>query len=173
MEKFDVYNRIGNKTGRIEYRKRKLPNGDFKLGVHVYLCNSQKEFLIQKRSNKKEILPGIWDIHMGHAIAGETPYDTMFREIEEELGVKLASSDVRARKRFVWSEKNYILDIFFVVGEINISECILQEDEVDAVKYIDAKGLKKLIDKMRRPIEYKQLVCNEIDDLMTSMVDDV
>ncbi|MFW6677069.1 radical SAM protein [Lacrimispora sp. AGF001] len=169
MEMFDVYSSNGIRTGKIEDRKYELLDGEFRLGVNAYICNSQKQFLIQKRSAQKEILSGVWDIHMGHATTGEESDDTLFREIKEELGITLVPSNIRLKKRFVWYEEKYLLDLYFIVSDIKISECVLQKSEVDDVKYIDLDEMKYLIDRMNRPLEYKRLVYKGVEDLLAAL----
>ena len=48
----------------------------------------QDEILLARRSEGRKFYPGVWDILGGHCEGGETPADTLVRELEEELGVK-------------------------------------------------------------------------------------
>ena len=43
--------------------------------------------LLGKRSADRTFYPGVWDILGGHLIEGETPEETLVRELGEELGV--------------------------------------------------------------------------------------
>ncbi len=56
--------------------------------VHVLLMNDQRQLLLQKRSQTKEIQPGKWDTSVGgHLSPGETYRQAAVREMFEELGV--------------------------------------------------------------------------------------
>jgi 8-oxo-dGTP diphosphatase len=59
----------------------------------IIYCPSKGTFLLGKRSalvNK----PGLWDFFGGHVDAGEAPRDALIRELTEEAGLKLTSSDL-------------------------------------------------------------------------------
>ena len=61
MEKMNLYN---NKKELIEkefIRESGEPReGEYKLSVHVWIINDQKEFLIQKRSRNRKVNPSKW-----------------------------------------------------------------------------------------------------------------
>lgn len=46
-----------------------------------------QQILLGKRSATRQIYPGIWDIFGGHMEAGESPEQTLQRELHEELGI--------------------------------------------------------------------------------------
>ncbi len=80
--------------------------------VHIFVFNSRGELFLQKRSMKKDRHPGVWDSSAsGHVDSGED-YDTSaVRELEEEIGLKLAEAPERLFKidacaeteqEFVW-----------------------------------------------------------------------
>ncbi len=43
--------------------------------------------LLGKRSPTRQLCPGVWDLVGGHVELGETPEDTLVRELQEELGI--------------------------------------------------------------------------------------
>ena len=49
----------------------------------------QKQILLGKRSATRAVYPGIWDIFGGHMEAGESPEQTLQRELAEELGITI------------------------------------------------------------------------------------
>ena len=50
------------------------------------LFNNGK-ILLGKRSKHRRSYPNVWDIIGGHCETGETPEQTLIRELEEEIGV--------------------------------------------------------------------------------------
>jgi len=58
--------------------------------VHFHLFNKAGELFLQKRSMKKDLLPGKWDTSVGgHIRPGEKVGDALKRETGEELGLKV------------------------------------------------------------------------------------
>jgi mutator protein MutT len=47
-----------------------------------------ERLLLAKRSETKAFYPGVWDLVGGHCEPGETPVETLVRELEEEIGVR-------------------------------------------------------------------------------------
>ncbi len=57
--------------------------------VHIEIFNEKGEIYLQKRSETKDMYPGLWDTAVGgHVGAGENPKEAVLREAEEELGIR-------------------------------------------------------------------------------------
>ncbi len=154
MEYFDILNKDGSISGKIAPKGVDLPEGQYYVGAHGYIHNSKGEFLIQKRADTKEFLPGGWDIHMGHVIAGETSEEAIIREIHEELGIQIEKPTLI--KRVVWEEYNHFIDVFAICKDIDVSQVTIQKSEVQEVKYISKVEMLELTRNMYyRPEEYR------------------
>jgi len=46
------------------------------------------EILLVRRADDRVFYPGVWDVVGGHCEAGETPAETLARELAEELGIE-------------------------------------------------------------------------------------
>ncbi|TWD80693.1 RimJ/RimL family protein N-acetyltransferase [Kribbella amoyensis] len=57
--------------------------------VGALIRDDRQRVYVQRRSATRRLLPGIWDIVGGHVEAGETPEQTLAREVEEETGWKV------------------------------------------------------------------------------------
>lgn len=57
--------------------------------VGALLKNAEGKVFLQKRSPSAEMFPDCWDIAGGHVDPGETFYEALAREIEEETELKL------------------------------------------------------------------------------------
>ena len=56
--------------------------------VHILVFNSTGELFLQKRSNAKDVNPGLWDTSAaGHVDFGESYDECALRELAEELGI--------------------------------------------------------------------------------------
>jgi len=64
--------------------------------VHILVRDRAGRLLLQLRSATKDTAPGKWDTSVGgHVCAGEAPLPSALREAREELGIRLAPSDLR------------------------------------------------------------------------------
>src|ERR1700722_1586072 len=110
-EIFDVVNErdevVGQNTRREVHRL-----GLKHRAVHVLVFNQKGEIFLQKRSMAKDTFPGAWDSSAsGHVDSGEDYDACAVRELEEELGLKVAAPPRRLFKmpacaetgqEFVW-----------------------------------------------------------------------
>ena len=91
MEKLDIIDLNGNVTNLSEDRKMVHQKGLLHQAsgvIFVRSNNNQYELLSQQRSLKKDKNAGLWDLSVsGHVPSGQTPIDSLMREIEEELGL--------------------------------------------------------------------------------------
>jgi len=164
MEQFDILDAQGNPTGLMANKGAPLGNGQYYLGVHVYVQNATSgEFLLQRRALDKKFLPGGWDIVCEHTIAGETSLESAVRGVHEELGLSISNTDFRLAGRLFWHEDNHIVDIYFVQTEFELSELTLQPTEVIAAKFITKSEMAALVNEMHyRPAKYRELVLQHL-----------
>jgi len=61
--------------------------------VHILVFNDRGQLFLQKRSMKKDLNGGLWDTSAaGHVDAGEDYDFSALREVEEELGIRIADA---------------------------------------------------------------------------------
>ncbi len=171
MELFDVINPDGTSAGYSLSRDEVHKKGLWHRTVHIWILNSNKELLIQKRSLQKEVYPGLWDISCaGHLSSGEDCYSGAIRELKEELGLTVESGELKYL--FTVTQHYSSPDHLFIDNELtdvllfeeNILTDSLQLDgsEVVEVKYISVSELKKCV-MAKSPLlaphedEYKRL----------------
>lgn len=171
VEFFDVINPDGTSAGYCLSRDEVHKKGLWHRTVHVWILNSNKELLIQRRSLQKEVYPGMWDISCaGHISSGEDCYIGAIRELKEELGLTVESSEL---KYLFTVTQNYsspdhlfidneLTDVFLLEKDIPIDFLHIDGSEVVEVKYISVSELKKCAME-RSPLlaphedEYKRL----------------
>ena len=85
-ERFDLYDVNRNLTGKTLERGNKVPEGYYRLVVHVCIFGSDGRMLIQKRQPFKSGWAGMWDITAGgSAQAGDTSQQAASRELNMRL----------------------------------------------------------------------------------------
>ncbi|MFI3241656.1 MAG: NUDIX domain-containing protein [Alphaproteobacteria bacterium] len=153
VEYFDVLDDSGNLTGEAKPRDEVHANGLWHKAVHVWIVNDKDEILLQKRASCKESFPDMWDISAaGHLSAGDDTITGAIREIEEELGFLITAEELQyigsqkvtqfVKEGFINNEFN---DIFVLRRSLDLSKLVLQEEEVNEVKYIPLSTLKEMV----------------------------
>lgn len=103
--------------------KKVWDKGIYHQGADVWIINSRKEILIQKKSPKKKLEPNVWDMTGDSVIKGESSLDTLKRETFEELGIELNVSKVIKIQHY--KTGNVWLDEYIVKQDINLDDIIM------------------------------------------------
>ncbi len=144
MEHWDIYNADRIPTGKTIERDAPLQKGEYHLVVHVCIFNPGGELLIQKRQPWKSHWPGLWDVTVGgRALAGESSIQAAQRETLEELGLAIDLSD--ERPFFTMNFEEGFDDFYLVERNIDISDLVLQKEEVEAVMWASKEKVLQMI----------------------------
>ena len=130
MELRDLYDENKKVTGLTFVKGEQVPMGYYYLIVAVILENSLGQFLIQKRVLRKG---GKWALTAGHPKSGESSLEGLCSEASEELGIDI-KNDV-PKLVDTWINNDQIFDIYYLKKDIDINDIVIQEEEVDDVRY--------------------------------------
>lgn len=87
-ERFVIVNERDEVIGE-ETREQTHVNNLLHRAVHIWIYNERGDLFLQKRSERKDKYPGLWDSSAaGHVDAGEDYDQTAKRELHEELGIE-------------------------------------------------------------------------------------
>ena len=168
MEKWDILNADGVNTGKTTLRGRcNLKPGEYHLVVHIWVVSSRGEFLIQRRSDNKKLMPGEWAATGGAAISGEDSYTAANRELYEELGIPSSRQTLKKIARI--KRRNSLLDIWFINTDIASERLRLQKDEVAEARWVSRDEFEGMIaggEFHNYGKEYFDTVFQKIDDLL-------
>lgn len=144
MEKWDIMNSQGEPTGNVIIRGRApLKSNEYHLVVHIWIISEEGNFLIQRRSNLKKLMPGEWAATGGSAISGESSFCAAQRELLEELGImckpRLLKKMARIKKR------NSFVDVWFIKSNVKVEDLVLQRSEVSKAKWVSEAELRRMI----------------------------
>lgn len=145
MEKWDILNARGEPTGRRINRCRRaiLRSGEYHAVVHIWIIDSNGRLLIQRRSEKKHLMPGEWAATGGAAIAGETPFAAARRELFEELSIY--SNENTLKKLATVKRRNSILTIWKIKKDVPVEALRLQKNEVAEARWVTRTELEQMI----------------------------
>lgn len=148
MEYFDVLNEWGEFTGRVETRENCHKQGLWHRANYGFIFNKNGDVLLQKRSSNKKLWPNLWDITAGgHVLSGEFGYESLIREVKEELGIVIEPKDllylVGSTSVNVKGDtiNKHFNECFIINKDVDISEIKLQEEEVSEVRWFTKKEI--------------------------------
>ena len=144
-EIWDLLDGEGNKTGKQIMRGEKIPEGCYHLAADIWMVNSDKKILIQKRSPQKEKSPNVWAMTGGSSIVGETSLETIEREVKEEIGISLNIHDLILGTKI--KTGTVFLDTYFIKQDVDLKDIVMQEEEVCDVKWASLEEIDELVKK--------------------------
>ena len=148
MEYLQVFDEFKNKSDeKIERSLKKALTGNKYFMIILLFIENDNKFLLQKTSilrNSEIATTG------GHVTYGDDGYITVFKEAKEELGITLDKNLLNLVDTITW--KNCFVEIYYTNQKIDINDIIIQEDEVESVKFYTIDEINKLIDdnKLRK-----------------------
>ena len=145
MEYLDLYDVKKNLTGEKIVRgkgKPQVPENNYINIVIIFMQNSEGKFLFQITSKEKgnEIATT-----GGHVKSGQTSYEAILAEVDEELGLDISKEDVKMIDSYIFGVA--FMDVYYLNKDINISDLKLQDDEVDSVEWFTVDKIKELINE--------------------------
>ncbi len=148
MELFDLYTAEREKTERKMVRGTTMPEGFYRLVVHVCVFNPEGQMLIQQRQPFKKGWSNLWDISVGGcAVSGDSSRTAAERETREELGLDIDLSDERPTLTLHFEHG---FDDYYVITRPGELESLhLQYEEVQTVKWASKEEIKQMIDDGR------------------------
>ena len=119
----------------------------FKSAVHMIITKNNK-ILLQKRKGSK-LWPGYYALPAGHIDEGETQYDALAREAQEELGIiinieKILNSYVVLRRNYFEIDGKQLepyIDYYFDIDQFEGVPKIMEEDKCEELIWADINNL--------------------------------
>ncbi|WP_242135665.1 NUDIX hydrolase [Aestuariivivens marinum] len=153
-ELVDILDREGKATGKTCMKSEAHAKGYWHACINVWLYTKQGEVVIQKRAATKKEFPNTWDVSVaGHIGAGEDVLIAAQREVGEEVGFHLTSSDLtfignyatdfRHHKDYIDREYHYM---YLAELTVPIEKLQIQVEEVAGIQLILISELVKKLE---------------------------
>lgn len=146
MELWDLYTRDRRLTGETHIRGEKLPPERYHLVVHVWIRNSQGQWLISQRAASRPTFPLKWESVGGSVTKGEDSLTGAIREAKEEVGVDLDPAQSKLVSSTVREHFQDIKDVWCLPydGEIDLRNATT--DEVADMRWMTVEEIRRLYD---------------------------
>ena len=151
-EFLEVYSPEGTKTGQKKSKSEIHRKGLFHSTVHVWIFTEEGNILIQKRSKKKELNPGVWDVSVaGHIKFNENIKKAAKRETLEETGININTKDLlkigvyRSINIHPTAIDKEFFHTFILKIDKNSINLDFKNNEVDDLKFISIEEMESLI----------------------------
>lgn len=136
MERIDIYDRNGNRTGRVVERGTDytLTGDEYRLAVGIWIVDSDGRIFLTRRSMEKDYAPGKWENPAGHVQAGEDPVDAVIRELFEETGIEVKPEQITLLgDSRTWP---YLGKDYGVRMHVDVRDVKFQKGETDGAKWV-------------------------------------
>lgn len=157
-------------TGKLEVHKLGLLHR----AVSVFIFNSEKKMLLQKRAQSKYHSPGLWtNTTCTHPYPNESNEEAVIRRLKEEMGLELF--DVTKLFHFTYKEKldNNMTEYEFDHVFIGFSDEVPfpESSEVSDFKYVDIDEVLEHIKTSPQDytVWFKKIVQRVVNDVKNLM----
>ena len=166
MELWEKKKKNKQLTGRTMKRNDwSLKDDEYHLTVLGVVARPDGKFLITQRVMTKSWAPGWWEVSGGAAMAGETSKEAVIREVREETGLDVSSSEggylFTYHRENPGEGDNYFVDVYRFILDFDESDVKNQEAETlgykiathDEIKEIAAEGKFLHYDSIKQAFE--------------------
>ncbi len=120
------------RAGRLQHR-----------AVSIAVMSSDRQLLVHRRADDKDVWPGMWDVAAGGVVAAGESYEMAARrELAEELGIEVADFRYLGEGRFVDESVALIGRGFLAVHD---GPFTFTDGEIAEVRWVDADQIKALM----------------------------
>ena len=157
MEKWDLYTKYREKSGKDCIRGDVIPEGYYHIAVHVWIRDHKGEYLMSQRAPDRSVCPLMWECVGGAVLKGESSIEGALREVKEEVGLELEEKSGRLLftkiydrdARCEYKPSNEIMDVwlFDYDGEPHLESATTRE--VADCRWMTASEIEKLYEEKK------------------------
>ena len=159
MEQIKIVDENGNFTGTIMDKEKAHNLNLFYWSVGIFVINSKKQVLLEKRGPNKRIKPNKWAMCAGHVKADEEMKSAAVRELQEEIGLKISIDELNLLEKMEVQKgefNSHLTRFYYVICNKNEDEFKIQEEELSEVKWFNIDDVINMIKLKDDSIVFKE-----------------
>ena len=139
---------LENFTGETLSRGEVISTKRWCRSTNIFVMNTKGEILCHQRSLNKERHPGWWMTHFGGHVSGEETFDdNAIKELQEEIGLSVAAEELLPWRTSRKTDARLWVRDYITIFDGDISELVLQESEIQRVKWFTAEEIYAQLDR--------------------------
>lgn len=151
-ELIDIYDSNRNRTGKTIPREGAfLHEGEYMLYVLAIVQDAQGRYLITQRSLDKHWAAGWWEVTGGGVLSGETPTESVVREVREEVGLDVSGQPLEPVHTYenvdLEGGDNYFVNIYHFHLDVSQDDVTLQDSEAIDFRFATWEEICELADQ--------------------------
>jgi isopentenyl-diphosphate delta-isomerase len=145
MDLLEIFDAQNQPLGFTKPKKQAHRDGDWHRTSEIVVLNESNEVLLSLRHPDKAVLPNFWDVCVGgHVDPGETYEQCAIREVEEEIGVRPKTGELKFLGMVaveVIDEAVSLIDrehaaVYAFQTNCTLDQFVMQFDEVAELRFI-------------------------------------
>lgn len=115
--------------------------------VAIWIINSKKELLLERRSLNKALNPGKLSLCAGHVVGEDSVENTIIREAQEEIGLDITRLNYKYVTVVTRKEPhNYCFSHHYILfADIDLKLLKIQKEELSEVIFMDYEEFKQRV----------------------------
>lgn len=143
-EYYDILDVLRRRTGKKRPRGERMQENEYRDGAEIWVFHTDGRLMVTRRHPEKDAHPGKWECTGGLVRSGDSTFETILRETEEEIGIAFDPHEIRKIATRLNGQE--YLDIFTAVTDRPIESLRLQPEEVVDARYVTWDELRAMRD---------------------------
>lgn len=137
--------------------------------VVIFILNSKKQILLQKRSATKKSHPNKWALCSGHVEDFDSSFEVAaIRELKEELGFAALEEDLhlQGEKQVTMEDGSvHITKYYYLITDQEENTFVLQEEELSEIKWYDIDVVIEMMERQDDNIVFSDRMLEILKEL--------
>ena len=147
MNKWDLYDKNFNKSGKVINENEEIPDDLYHYSVNIWIVKSKHQHLLVRNTLNYNIhYPGFWNSINGNVLSEETPIECSIKSVKDKIGIEIDENDFEKLDTKTRDPYHYIYETYIVRKDINLNDIKFNDGCVVQAKWVDIKEIYNMIE---------------------------